>query len=47
MEYEIDIYFSDLTEEKRKELLEKAKISGPEEANWDLLPLTTITISEE
>ena len=36
-----------LIEEKKEELLEKAKISSPEEANWDVLPLTTIIISEE
>ena len=38
--------FSDLREEKQKELLEAFGIKSPEEANWDVVPIATITIEE-
>ncbi len=43
---EIEIMFYDLSEEKQKELLKAMGISSPEEANWDVLPVTTITVGD-
>ena len=40
MEYEI--YFSDLSKESQKELLETAGLTDPKEANWDVIPLATV-----
>lgn len=44
---EIEIYFNDLTEEAQKQLLEVAGVKTPEEANWDIFPITSIIIGEE
>lgn len=40
--YEFEIYFSDLNEEAQKDLLDKAGIKDPEDANWDIFPIATI-----
>lgn len=32
----VEIYFTDLTEEAQKKVLEAAGISDPKEANWDI-----------
>lgn len=37
-----ELYFTDLTEEAQKELLEKAGVESPEDMNWDVFPITTI-----
>lgn len=43
----VNIYFSSLTPEAQKKVLEAAGISDPKEANWDMdiLPLTTLDFS--
>lgn len=43
----VEIYFRDLIEEAQKELLDANKISSPEEANWDVFPLTTLFFEED
>lgn len=40
--YEFEIYFTDLNEEAQKDLLDKAGIKNPEDANWDIFPIATI-----
>lgn len=40
----MEIYFSDLKEEKQKELLEYVGVSSPEEVNWDVFPVATLGI---
>ena len=42
-----EIYFSDLTEEAQKRLLEAAGLDSHKEANWDTLPVTTIDFYNE
>lgn len=37
-----ELYFTDLTEEAQKEILEKAGVESPEDMNWDSFPITTI-----
>ena len=46
---EVEIYFSDLTEEKQKELLEAAGISDPKEANWDMdiVPIAVVDLERD
>lgn len=46
---EVEIYFSDLTAEKQKELLEAAGISDPKEANWDMdiVPIAIVNLEED
>lgn len=44
---EFEVYFDDLKEEAQKELLEKAGLTSPADANWDVYPITTIYIEEE
>lgn len=38
----VEIYFSDLSEEKQQELLQHFGIEDPKEMNWDVLPVVTI-----
>ena len=40
----IEIYFKDLTEEKQKDVLDILGIVGPEDLNWDVLPISLICI---
>jgi len=42
-----ELYFTDLTEEAQKELLEKAGVESPEDMNWDTFPITTIEFEED
>lgn len=37
-----ELYFTDLTKEAQDEILKKAGIKIPEEANWDICPITYI-----
>jgi len=39
---EIEIYFDDLVPETKKEILKAMALEKPEDANWDVFPLTTI-----
>ena len=41
-----ELYFSDLTEEAQKEILEKAGIKTPQEANWDVFPITEVSFED-
>lgn len=43
----MDIYFSDFNEETQKAILEGAGLDGPEEANWDVLPITCLEFEYE
>lgn len=45
----LDLFFSDLSDEAKKEVLDFLGISSPAEANLDLdiLPLTTLELHEE
>ncbi len=36
---QIVIYFSDLSSEKQKELLNLYLLKDPQEANWDIVPI--------
>lgn len=38
----VDIFFSDLSEEKQAELLEEFRIRDPKELKWDLFPLVML-----
>ena len=42
-----EIYFSDLTEQVQKEILEAAGVDKAEDMNWDVFPITTIEFGEE
>ena len=46
---EFNIYFSDLTEDCQRRLLEAYRINGPEELNWDndLIPVITLGCGDE
>lgn len=39
-----EIYFSDLNETAQQELLKQAGIKDYTEANWDIIPITTICL---
>ena len=41
-----DLYFNDLTREAQKEILSVAGLNSPEEANWDVFPITTIDFEQ-
>ena len=42
-----ELYFSDRTDEAQKVILETARLSSPEEANWDVFPITEIPFDNE
>ena len=44
---EFEIYFSDLTEEAQKSLLEAARIEDPSDMNWDVFPVVTFMIGAD
>ena len=44
---EIEIYFNDFKEEVQAEILEQAGLKSPSEANWDVFPITTVTLGDE
>ena len=39
---ELDIYFDDLTKDCQERILKHFKIKDPKEANWDVVPITSI-----
>ena len=43
----IDIYFEELVESKKKDLLELVGAEDPSEMNWDIFPLFTLEFEEE
>ena len=43
----IEIYFDDLKEEVQKQILEKAGITDPAEANWDVFPICEFEINPD
>lgn len=40
----IDIYFRSLDEDTQEEILEQLEVDGPEDLNWDVMPMTTIEV---
>lgn len=46
--YTFEIFFSDLTEEAQKRLMEVVGIKDPKEMNWDMdiLPIATMDVQE-
>lgn len=44
---EFELFFSDLTEDAQKNLLEKAGLKDETQANWDVFPITTIVLGDE
>ena len=42
----IEIYFEDLNADAQQEILEYFKIATPEDMNWDVEPLTIISIGD-
>lgn len=43
----IEIYFDDLKEEAQKQILKKAGITEPAEANWDVFPICEFEINPD
>lgn len=43
----MDIYFDDFNTEMQQKLLKLARIKAPEEANWDVFPITTIEFEDD
>lgn len=43
---EIEIYFDDLTKQTQDDILKALNIGTPEDANLDIIPLTSICIGE-
>lgn len=45
---EVEIYFSDLTEDAQQRVLAAAGIKDPKEANWDndIVPLATLSFED-
>lgn len=41
-----EIYFSELDDETQKALLEYFDIEGPEEYNWDVIPIALVYAEE-
>lgn len=44
---EFELYFHDLNKGARRKLLNFFNIKNPIEANWDVMPITTIVRSDE
>lgn len=44
---EFELYFSDLSEDAQKRLLEAEGVSDPKELNWDVFPITSIFIQAQ
>lgn len=40
---DFEIYFGDLNEQTQKALLNAAGLQNPEEANWDVFPVATVS----
>lgn len=51
MEFEFEIMWDDLTEEKKQEIRDKAREEGfileEDDRNWDIFPITTIVIGDD
>lgn len=45
MEKIFELWFTDLTEMAQKEILELANVTDPREMNWDVLPITGISVN--
>jgi hypothetical protein len=43
----IEIYFSDLTPDKQKEVLEIIGEDNEKEMNWDIIPMAVIEVDED
>ena len=43
----IEIMFSDLKEDKQKEILKKLGLKSEEEMNWDVFPVDVLEFEEE
>lgn len=43
----VEIMFDDLIESKKKEVLKEFQIGGPEEMNWDIVPIAVIEMEME
>lgn len=43
----VEIYIEDLKEDIQKELLEILGIKNPEDANYDIFPLTVVPVPED
>lgn len=46
-ECEIEIFYSDLTAEAQRRVLDGYGIKTPEEANWDVYPLFTLYLDPD
>jgi len=44
---EIEIMFSDLKEDKQKEILKKLGLKSEKEMNWDVFPVDVLEFEEE
>lgn len=42
-----ELYFTDLTEQAQKELLNKAGVTSETDMNWDVFPITVIPFESE
>ena len=42
-----ELYFDDLTDVAKESILKKANLKAPEDANWDVFPITTIEFDDE
>lgn len=45
MEKVFELWFTDLTETAQKEILKLANVIDPCEMNWDVLPITGISVN--
>lgn len=43
----VELYFENVDNQTQQKLLNEAGIDNPEEANWDVLPIATITPTSE
>jgi hypothetical protein len=47
MSNEFEIYWTDLTEEAKADLLKAAGLKSASEANWDAFPIATVILGED
>jgi hypothetical protein len=43
----MEIFFDDLVESKKEEILKEYAIGNPEEMNWDIVPMAIIELETE
>ena len=43
----MEIFFDDLVESKKKEILKEYAIGNPEDMNWDIVPIAIIEVEME